>query len=301
MTLRNTPRLCFIGFGEAGQALAAGLRETGVQTIVAWDILFPVDDGRKLREAGERIGVRLAGSAADAARGCDIVISAVTASSSLEAAQSVKPYLSGQLYLDINSVSPGRKQATAAHLDGAARYVDVAVMAPVHPARHQTPCLLAGPHAEAVEPILRDLAMKVSVAGPTIGGAAAIKMVRSVMVKGLEALTCECFLAAERAGVEEAVIASLAKSYPGLDWPTMIAYNLERMASHGIRRAAEMEEVAETLRELGLEPLMASATVGRQRQMGELGRRDDVRAAMNHDHATALEAVSKAAGRSASS
>ena len=86
--------------------LAAGLRETGVQTIAAWDILFPVDDGRKLREAGERIGVRLAGSAADAARGCDIVISAVTASSSLEAAQSIKPYLDGQLYLDINSVSP---------------------------------------------------------------------------------------------------------------------------------------------------------------------------------------------------
>ena len=118
MTLRNTPRLCFIGFGEAGQALAAGLRETGVETIAAWDILFPVDGGRKLREAGERIGVRLADSAADAARGSDIVISAVTAASSLEAAQSVKPHLHGQLYLDINSVSPGRKQATAEHLDG---------------------------------------------------------------------------------------------------------------------------------------------------------------------------------------
>ena len=297
MTLRNTPRLCFIGFGEAGQALAAGLRETGVETIAAWDILFPVDGGRKLREAGERIGVRLADSAADAARGSDIVISAVTAASSLEAAQSVKPHLHGQLYLDINSVSPGRKQATAEHLDGAARYVDVAVMAPVHPARHQTPCLLAGPHAGAVEPILRDLSMKVSVAGPAVGAAAAIQMVRSVMVKGLEALTCECFLAAERAGVGEAVIASLAKSYPGLDWPKTIAYNLERMASHGIRRAAEMEEVAATLRELGLEPLMATATVGRQRQMGELGKRDDVRAAMNKDHATALEAVSKVMGK----
>jgi Domain of unknown function (DUF1932) len=96
------------------------------------------------------------------------------------------------------------------------------------------------------------------------------------------------------------VIASLAKSYPGLDWPKTIAYNLERMASHGIRRAAEMEEVAETLRELGLEPLMATATVGRQRQMGELGKRDDVRAAMNQDHATALEAVSKAASSASS-
>ena len=295
MTLRNAPRLCFIGFGEAGQAFASGLREAGVETIAAWDILFPEEGGRKLKEAGERIGVRLASSAADAARGCDIVVSAVTAASSLIAAQSVKPHLAGQFFLDINSVSPGRKQETARELDGAARYVDLAVMAPVHPARHQTPVLLAGPHAEAIAPILKDLAMKASVAGPEIGAAAAIKMVRSVMVKGMEALTYECFVAAARAGVEEQVIASLAKSFPGLDWPKTIAYNLERMASHGTRRAAEMEEVADTLRELGLEPLMATATVQRQRQMGALGKRDDVREAMNHGHAVALEAVSAAA------
>src|SRR5262249_29395689 len=82
----------------------------------------------------------------------------------------------------------------------AARYVDVAVMAPVHPARHQTPMLLAGPEADAVAPLLAELAMKIAVAGPAIGAAAAIKMVRSVMVKGMEALTYECFVAAARGG-----------------------------------------------------------------------------------------------------
>jgi 3-hydroxyisobutyrate dehydrogenase-like beta-hydroxyacid dehydrogenase len=295
MTRRNTQRLCFIGFGEAGQAIASGLREAGVETMSAWDILFPADNGRKLREAGERIGVRLATSAADAVRGAGIVISAVTAASSLEAAQSVKPHLGGQFFLDINSVSPGRKQATATMLGQQARYVDVAVMAPIHPARHQTPLLLAGPHAEAVEPILQDLDMRTSRAGQEIGAAAAIKMVRSVMIKGMEALTYECFVAAARAGVTDEVIASLAKTFPTLDWAKIIEYNLERMASHGARRAAEMEEVADTLRELGVEPHMASATVKRQREMGELGRQDKVRGALKEGRAAMLNAVSAAA------
>jgi 3-hydroxyisobutyrate dehydrogenase-like beta-hydroxyacid dehydrogenase len=181
-------------------------------------------------------------------------------------------------------------------LQGLARYVDVAVMAPVHPARHQTPLLLAGENAETVEPILRGLDMRTSIAGPEVGAAAAIKMVRSVMIKGLEALCLECFLAASRAGVEDQIVASLSKSYPGVDWPKVVAYNLERMASHGGRRAAEMEEVADTLRELGIEPLMTAGTVQRQREMGKLGKAEPVRAALAQSHKQILHAISKAAG-----
>jgi 3-hydroxyisobutyrate dehydrogenase-like beta-hydroxyacid dehydrogenase len=292
---RNTPRFCFIGFGEAGQAFASGLRGAGVTSMAAWDILFPESQGAKLRAAGDELGVRLGASAADAIKGADIVIAAVTAASSLAAAEQAKPYLSGdQLYLDINSVSPGRKQATEKHLDGGARYVDVAVMAPVYPAKHQTPVLLAGPHAEATLSIMQDLGMKPSIAGPQIGQAAAIKMVRSVMIKGMEALTAECFLAATRAGVEPQIFASLGKSFPTLDWPRIVAYNLERMANHGTRRAAEMEEVADTLRELGIDPHMAGATVQRQRQMGALGRSEAVQAALDQGGDATLRAVSAA-------
>jgi 3-hydroxyisobutyrate dehydrogenase-like beta-hydroxyacid dehydrogenase len=292
---RNTPRLCFIGFGEAGQALASGLREAGVGSMAAWDILFPQPAGQRLREAGAALGVRLADSAADAARDADLVISAVTAASSLQAAHSVYPYLAGQWFLDINSVSPGRKQATARLLEGTARYVDVAILAPIHPRRHQTPLLLAGPHAQAVMPLLVDeLEMRGTIAAGEVGAAAALKMIRSVMIKGIEALTAECFLAAQRAGITQEVAASLHNNYPTLDWDKVISYNLERMASHGIRRADEMEQVAVTLAELGIEPLMASATVARQRQMGELGRRDSVRDAKAQGRDAMLDAVSRA-------
>jgi 3-hydroxyisobutyrate dehydrogenase-like beta-hydroxyacid dehydrogenase len=290
------PAICFIGFGEAGQAIASGLREEGVERISAWDILFPRAEGEKLRRAAAAIAVRCGSSAADAVCEADIVVSAVTAAASVDAAQSVKAHLAGTPFLlDINSVSPGRKQETARLLGGAARYVDVAVLAPIHPARHQTPLLLAGPHAEAAAPMLGALRMRASIAGADIGAAAAIKMVRSVMVKGLEALTLECFLAAARAGVVDEVAASLKNNYPGLDWAKVIPYNLERMASHGERRAAEMEEVSETLRELGVEPLMTAATVKRQREMGQIGAQPSVRDVAKGDRAAMLNAISAAA------
>jgi 3-hydroxyisobutyrate dehydrogenase-like beta-hydroxyacid dehydrogenase len=290
------PVITFIGFGEAGQAIAAGLREAGVERMAAWDILFPNAAGERLRQAAEASGVRCAGSAADAVRGAEIVVSAVTAASSAEAALSVQPHLAGTpFYLDINSVSPSRKQQSAKILGNTARYVDVAVIAPIHPARHRTPMLLAGSHAEAVAPVLSTLDMRASIAGTEIGAAAAIKMVRSVMIKGIEALTLECFLAAARAGVIDEVAQSMKNNYPGLDWTKIVPYNLERMASHGERRATEMEEVTDTLRELGVEPLMTSATVKRQREMGEIGTQQSVRGALKQDSAAILRAISTAA------
>lgn len=292
MSRRNTPRISFIGFGEAGQAIASGLRETGIEQIAVWDILFPEASGARLKAAAEKFGVRQANSAADAVAETDMVISAVTAASSLEAARSVAPYIKGNpYYLDINSVSPGRKQETAELLGDKARYVDVAVIAPIHPLRHKTPLLIAGRHAEAISPLLGELEMTLSVVPGEIGKAAAIKMIRSVMIKGLEALTLECFLAASRAGLLEEVTASLKNNYPTLDFTKIADYNIERMASHGERRAAEMEESAVTLRELGLDPLMVNATVQRQREMGAIGKDEAVRATLKDGRTAMLNAI----------
>ena len=147
----------------------------------------------------------------------------------------------------------------------------MAIMAPVHPRRHATPVLLAGPAAEAAAARIAALGMRPSLAGARVGDASTIKMLRSVMVKGIEALTAECLLAARRAGVEGAVLASLQASDPGFDWTARSAYNLERMMVHGLRRAAEMREVAATLRELGLPDRLAAATADWQAELGGLG------------------------------
>jgi 3-hydroxyisobutyrate dehydrogenase-like beta-hydroxyacid dehydrogenase len=219
-------------------------------------------------------------------------VSAVTASSNLDAARSALPGLAGgQFYLDINSVSPRRKREAAAIVGSRARFVDVAVMAPILPLLHRTPMLVAGPPAADLLPLLLACGMKAEKAGDEVGAAIAIKMVRSVMIKGLEALTLECFLAASEAGVEDQIIASLSHSFPGLDWPKIVEYNLERMANHGIRRAHEMEEVADTLRELGVEPHMTAGTIKRQYEMGEWGKVNPLKGAVPQGRVAMLRAI----------
>ncbi|NJD87129.1 MAG: NAD(P)-dependent oxidoreductase [Betaproteobacteria bacterium] len=292
------PAFALIGFGEAGQAIAEGLRGEGVTRLAAWDILFPdAKRGAPLREAAGRLGVRVASGSPDALGGADIVVSAVTASSNLDAARSAVPGLAaGQFYLDINSVSPTRKREAGAIVGARARFVDVAVMAPILPLRHRTPMLVAGPHAADLVPELLACGMKVEKAGDEVGAAIAIKMVRSVMIKGLEALTQECFLAARAGGVEDRIIASLTQSFPALDWAGMVDRNMERMASHGIRRAAEMREVAQTLEEMGVEPLVTRGTIERQQRTGDARLRDAFGGKVPEDRAAILEALRKAAG-----
>lgn len=288
------PSLAFIGFGEAGQTLAEGFRGEGVASIAAWDLLFPQPAGAALRAAAERLGVRMGRDALDAMRGADIVFSAVTADSNLDAARSAAPGLSSaQFYIDLNSVSPNRKRQAAAIVGERARFVGMAVMAPVHPLRHRTPVLVSGPAAADLVALLQRCGMDIAQVGDDAGAASAIKMVRSVMIKGLEALTQECFLAARRAGVEERIIASLTQTFPTLDWAKLVDYNMERMASHGIRRAAEMREVCETLEELGVEPALTRGTVVRQQRTGEARLKDAFGGKVPQDRGAILEALAR--------
>lgn len=271
-----------IGFGEAAQAFVAGWQsETDASRIERFSTFDIKIEDPALRAsivgAAERLSVRPSEQARQAVDGADAVFSLVTADRALEAAQAASQFLAADtFYFDCNSCSPATKQKSAAIVEKAgARYVDVAVMAPVYPARHRTPLLVSGPKVEGGVLFLTRLGMKARGAGTDVGRASSIKMLRSVMVKGIEALTAECFLAARRAGVEADVIASLQASDPNVDWTSRGAYNLERMMVHGKRRAAEMREVALTLKEFGLPFRMASATVDWQDEIGSLGLRAD--------------------------
>ena len=287
----DKPKLCFIGFGEAGQAMAAGLREAGVERHCRMGHSFPGGGRRKAAARRRKHRRALASSAADAVRGADMVISAVTAASSLEAAQSVKAHLARPAVLPRHQFGLARPQAgnrqdarrrrTLCRRRGAR--TDLSGTASDADAARRSAC--RGDRAACS----RRSACAHSVAGAEVGAAAAIKMVRSVMIKGIEALTLECFLAAARAGVIDEVAASMKNNYPGLDWAKIVPYNLERMASHGERRAAEMEEVADTLRELGVEPLMTAATVKRQREMGRSASSRPCAARSTKDRAAMLE------------
>ena len=205
----------------------------------------------------------------------ELVLSLVTADQALPAAQAYAADLpKGAFWCDMNSVAPDTKRAAAAAVEAAGgRYVDVAVLAPVDPARLGVPLLVAGPAAEYAEAALRDACFSnVRVVGAEVGKASAIKMIRSVMVKGIEALTDEMIAAAQAAGVVDEVLTSLDASEKTLGWSERAAYNLERMHSHGLRRAAEMEESAQTLLSLGVAPVMTRGTVQRQREAAGKGK-----------------------------
>lgn len=262
-------QIAFIGFGEAARAFTDSLRQRpDAPGFAAYDIR----DDAEMAEAMARRGVRNAATLAAALAGADWIISAVTADQSFAAAEAAAPHLvQGQVLVDINSVSPGRKRETATLVEGAGgSYLDMAVMAPVHPKGHATPVLLAGAEAARLAPDLAALGFELELAGPEPGAATAIKMVRSLFVKGLEAITVEALTAAAVSGCFDRVYASLSKSYPGLGWPDCAIYSFERTLRHGKRRAAEMRESAATLEALGLVGGLAAQVAEVQDRMGAL-------------------------------
>ena len=259
----------FIGFGEAGMAFAGGRKARGYDR--------KTDDvATRAAKLADFAGhdVTACDSPAAAVAGATAILSLVTADQALAAARAAAPHIApGTLWFDMNSVAPDTKRAAAAVIDASGgRYIDVAVMSPVHPARRAVPLLISGPYAEDGAAALTAIGFdNVRVVAGGVGAASSIKMIRSVMVKGLEALTAECFLAADRAGVADEVVMSLNASWPGTDWAEKADYNLDRMMVHGLRRAAEMEEVVKTLDALGTGAAMTRGTVERQRAIGALG------------------------------
>ena len=258
-----------IGLGEAGVAFAGGTvtRAYDCKTDAAETRIAKLDDFA-------RAGVMACATAAEALAGAGAVLSLVTADQALVAAESGASLIEpGAFWFDMNSVAPDTKRAAAGAIEAAGgRYVDVAVMSPVHPAGLDVPLLISGPHAYIGATMLSAFGFtNVTVVAGPVGAASSIKMIRSVMVKGLEALTTECFLAADQAGVADEILSSLNVSWPGTDWAEKADYNLDRMMIHGLRRAAEMEEVVKTLDALGIGSAMTRATVERQRAIGALG------------------------------
>ena len=252
--------IAIIGFGEAGQIYAEGLARKA--TIRVWDKKLMSSEAASLRARAQQLNVGLATSLGEAIQDADLILSLVTAGNAREVAEQAAPLLvSGQHFLDFNSVSPATKQAAAeAVKHGKGSYLDVAVMAPVPPKRLATPLLLAGPHADLLAETLTSLDCRARAVSDRIGDVSAIKMCRSVMIKGLEALTTECLSAAQQYGVEDAVLASLHASFPSMGWNDQLPhYLISRVAEHGVRRAEEMGEVVKTLQDAGVDAMMSKA------------------------------------------
>jgi 3-hydroxyisobutyrate dehydrogenase-like beta-hydroxyacid dehydrogenase len=262
-------KIGFIGFGEAAYHIAKGLRQPGIASITAFDIKVT----NKVLDRARETETRLVESNRELAESCDVMMSAVTANQAARAAEQNAPYLTANhIYADLNSVSPGLKQSIARVIEASgARFAEIAMMAPVPPYGHKVPMLAGGSGAPAFVEKLAPFGISAEIVSHEVGTAAATKMFRSIIVKGLEALITECVLGATRYNADERVFASLAESFPGVNWKELADYMVGRVVVHGERRAREMEEVAATLREVDIEPIMAEAIVRRMDWSAELG------------------------------
>jgi hypothetical protein len=288
--------IALIGYGEVGRILAEDLRKLG-QGVSAYDVKLSDSRGDAMRAHARGHGSSLAPSHAHAVRGAELIISAVTASQAVPVAHAAAPAIEkGAFFLDLNSASPGAKiEASLIVNHAGGRYVEGAVMTSVPPYRSKVPLILGGPDATDLEPLLRDLGFAPTLGSAKLGVASATKMCRSVMIKGrrwrpaapkrrqpprgaaseasmggLPAMVIESFTAARHYGVEDAVLASLEDTFPGVDWEKQGAYFFQRVIEHGRRRAEEVCEVAQTVRDAGLEPWSASGTAERQAWIADL-------------------------------
>ncbi len=262
-----------VGYGEVGRTFTAGLKGCeGVASMGAWDLKFaaPAVRDAELAHAAQH-GITAHDSMADLCGACDLIISAVTASNTLavaqEAAQHIRP---GTLFLDLNSASPGTKQQAAALIDAAGgHYVEAGVMTSVPPYGVRVPMLLGGAQAHALAVVLTGWGMDARAVSDRLGVASAIKMSRSVMIKGLEALVIESYATARAYGVEDHVLPTLKETFPSIDWDTQGAYFFSRVVQHGRRRAEEMREAANTVKEAGFEPGLTAAIAAKQQWVAD--------------------------------
>ena len=267
-----------IGYGEVGKTFSAGLKApSGVASMSAWDLKFvnPTFKDAELAHAVQA-GVQTCSSMRALCDASELVISAVTASSALAVAQEAAQHVrAGSVFLDLNSASPGTKQQCAALIEACgAHYVEAGVMTSVPPYGIKTPMLLGGPHAAALAPLLVSWGMDAKPVSEKLGVASAIKMCRSVMIKGLEALVIESYTTARAYGVEDHVLPTLAETFPSIDWEQTGAYFFSRVVQHGQRRAEEMLEAANAVKEAGFEPLMAAAIADKQQWVASLAKAD---------------------------
>jgi 3-hydroxyisobutyrate dehydrogenase-like beta-hydroxyacid dehydrogenase len=265
-----TARIGLIGVGEAGAAIASGLQEEHGLTVAGYDARGA---DPAVRARAERAGVELVADLAELAERADVVICLASAKVAVPIARDITPHLSSiHLYTDWNSASPEVKREVGEVVSASgASYVDGAVMAAVPPHRHRVPVLLSGNGAEQLSAALAGYGMQLEILGSEPGQASAVKMFRSLLVKGLEALLLECAVGAQAYGATQRVLESMNGTLPTEDWPRLAAYLLERTVAHGERRAEELRQVARTLDDAGVQPLLAEAGAQRLQWFVDLG------------------------------
>lgn len=259
----NEPKIGFIGFGEAAFNIARGLiKEEGISEIVAYDKFLNKEPYSKLiKSRASEANVTVKKNMKELMDSVDIIFCAVSANMVVPIAKEASPHLrSGQIYADINAASPGAKrQASEIISKSGALFVDVAVMASVPVYGHKVPLIVSGQGAKQFSDILKKYHMNIKYYGEEVGKASALKMFRSIFMKGIAMLLLETIVGSHKYGVEDDVWNSIFETLTNSSAKRMNGW-ITRTVIHSERREHEMEEVLSMLQELKTDNTMSMAT-----------------------------------------
>jgi len=258
------PHVGFIGFGEASFEICRGLKSEGLTGIVAYDKYWDTPPRASLiKSRALEAGVILLASSAEVVTKSDVIFCAVNANAAVSIAREAAPFLGkGKIYVDINSASPRTKQDVAKIVESVgADFVDIAIMGAVPEQRHRVLMLACGSGVKKLIDLMSHYGMNIKDVGEMPGVSSAIKMCRSVFMKGYAALWIECLLAASAYGCENVVLDSICESIEGKDLHNYVLSFLVRTGIHAERRAAEMREVISTLKDANLASAISEASL----------------------------------------
>lgn len=256
-------RLGFIGFGEAASEISKGLVAQGFTSINTYDVMQNDEKiGPLIRSKAEGLKVKLVDSLAELVEENNIIFSAVPANNTLEVFESIKKHLRPKtFYIDLTAARPIiKKQIESESKSLDVNYIDAALMGPVPVYKHKVPMLISGAGSEEIHDIFTKFEMDLTVVGPVAGNASAIKLIRSIYMKGLSTLMIEMLSAAKKEDVEEIVIKSIAETMNKTDFEGTMSRLVKGTAIHSGRRAVEMEGVIHMLNDLHLNNDMSVAT-----------------------------------------
>lgn len=287
--------LGFIGFGELAQGLAKGLKGEGLAKIKTFDkaVADGTEADKKMQAAAETMGVTVAGSLAELIEGSDLVFSTVTPAAAVvvgkAAAALLKP---GQLYCDLNSCTPAfKRQSQAEVAKSGADYLDVGVVGGISLQGHRIPCLVCGEAGPKLKELMDPYGMSLTLVEGEIGTAALMKMLRSVVLKGIEALMLEMFMAAQTYGLDETMMANVAATFNRGDFE---AYSDMLMSTHGLhaaRRCDEAEMIRDTIKETGVEPFVTDGIYNFFKHSAKLGMPEYFKGVKPADYRAVAKAI----------
>lgn len=285
-------RLGLVGYGEIGSTLGAGLRKAGLDTIYAYDkYAFDGPYSALIQRRAEDAGVTLVRSHQALADAADVIVSVTPGSVSLDSATAFAPCLTARhMFVDFASATPKIKIGVAQTLMSTGALIGDASIEGTPKNGYAMPILSSGPAGERLRDLLNPWGMRIEFVGAELGRASGIKILRSVLIKGIEALTDEMMLAARHYGIDEIVLASASKTL-ARPWMDTVESLIPSGVIHAKRRAEELEMSAEAVADAGIEPVMARAVAARLRWKASLGLKDQFNGIEPPDHKAAIDAI----------